>query len=89
MVIVFITIHMAWFRTLPPFRLVGRGAWCFHYLLAAATINSSLAGEQPLIEGGSYSRAAFINFRVVPLTDIDTIDRIDFRISNIHVYMYM
>ena len=64
------------------------GAWCFHYLLAAATINSSLAGVQSLIEGGSYSRAAFINFRVVPLTDTDTIDRIDFRISNIHVYMY-
>ena len=31
-------------------------------ILAAATINFSLAWVQLLTEGGSYSRAAFINF---------------------------
>ena len=47
-----------------------------------ATINFSLAGMRLLIEGGSYSRTAFINFGVIPLGDrscrlrkhIDTID---------------
>ena len=31
-----------------------------------ASINFSLAGVQLLIKGGSYSRAAFINFRAIP-----------------------
>ena len=35
----------------------------FIRIVAAATINFSLAWVQLLIEGGSYSRAAFINFR--------------------------
>ena len=38
-----------------------------------ATIYFSLAGVRLLIEGGSYSRAAFINFGAIPLDDIDTI----------------
>ena len=54
----------------------------FIRILAAATINFSLAGVQLLIEGGSYSRAAFINFGAISLGDrsyrlhkhIDTID---------------
>ena len=33
----------------------------FIQIVAAATINFSLAGVQPLIEGGSYSRTAFIS----------------------------
>ena len=37
---------------------------------------SSFAGVRLLIEGGSYSRAAFINFEATPLGDIDTIDSI-------------
>ena len=44
----------------------------FIRILAAATINFSLAGVQLLIEGGSYLRAAFINFGVTSLGDIDT-----------------
>ena len=31
-----------------------------------ATINFSLAGMRLLIEGGSHSRTAFINFGVIP-----------------------
>ena len=46
----------------------------FIQILAAATINFSLAGVQLLIEGGSYLRVAFINFGTTPLGDIDTID---------------
>ena len=34
----------------------------FIQIVAAATINFSLAWVRLLIEGGSYSRAAFINF---------------------------
>ena len=34
----------------------------FIRIVAAATINFSLAWVRLLIEGGSYSRAAFINF---------------------------
>ena len=55
----------------------------FIQILAAATINFSLAGVRLLIEGGAYSRAAFINFGAKHLGDIDTIDSIfmtDFRI---------
>ena len=43
------------------------------HLVATATIYFSLAGVRLLIEGGSCSRAAFINFGVIPLDDIDTI----------------
>ena len=42
---------------------------------------------QLLIKGGSYSRAAFINFGVIPLADIDIIDsflRTDYRIFKIY-----
>ena len=56
----------------------------FIQILAAATINFSLTGVWLLIEGGSYSRAAFINFGATPLGDIDTIDsffRTDFEYS--------
>ena len=38
----------------------------FIRIVAAATINFSLAGVQLLIEGGSYSRVAFINFGPIP-----------------------
>ena len=54
--------------------------------LAAATINFSLAGVRLLIEGGSYSMAAFSNFGATPLGDIDMIDlffRTDFQIFDI------
>ena len=40
----------------------------FIQILAAATINFSLAGVQLLIKG------AFINFGAIPLADIDTVD---------------
>ena len=43
------------------------------HLVAMATVYFSLAGVQLLIEGGCYSRAAFINFGAIPLDDIDTI----------------
>ena len=46
----------------------------FIRIVAAATTNFSLAGVRLLIEGGSYSRAAFINFGATPLGDIDTVD---------------
>ena len=46
----------------------------FIRIVAVATINFSLAGMRLLIKGGSYSRAAFINFGVTPLGGIDTID---------------
>ena len=36
-----------------------------------ATINLSLAGVWLLIEGGSYSRVAFINFRAIPPSAIN------------------
>ena len=54
-----------------------------------ATINFNLAGVRLLIEGSSYSRAAFtcINFGVIPLTDIDTANsffRTSFRIFKIY-----
>ena len=39
----------------------------FIRIVAAATINFSLAGVRLLIEGGSYSRAAFIYFGGIPL----------------------
>ena len=39
----------------------------FIRILAAATINFSLAGVRLLIEGGSYLRAAFIYFGGIPL----------------------
>ena len=35
-------------------------------VVAVAAINFSLAGVQLLIEGGSYSRAAFIDFGPIP-----------------------
>ena len=38
----------------------------FIRIVAAATINFSLAWVRLLIEGGSYSRAAFINFGPIP-----------------------
>ena len=55
----------------------------FIRILAAATINFSLAGVRLLIEGGSYSKAAFINFGAISLAVIDTVDsffRADFQI---------
>ena len=39
----------------------------FNRIVAVATVNFSLAGVWLLIEGGSYSRAAFINFGAIPL----------------------
>ena len=39
----------------------------FIRIVAAATINFSLAGVRLLIEGGSYSRTAFIYFGGIPL----------------------
>ena len=39
----------------------------FIRIVAVATINFSLVGVRLLIEGGSYSRAAFIYFGGVPL----------------------
>ena len=45
----------------------------FIQIVAVATINFSLAGVQLLIEGGSYSRAAFIYSGVIPLGDTDMI----------------
>ena len=38
----------------------------FIRIVAVATINFSLTGVRLLIEGGSYSRVAFINFGVIP-----------------------
>ena len=55
----------------------------FARILAAATINFSLARVWLLIEGSSYSRAAFINFGAIPLGDIDMMEsffRTEFRI---------
>ena len=59
----------------------------FIRIVATATINFSLAGVRLLIEGGSYSRAAFINFGATPLGDIDTVDsffRTDIRIFELY-----
>ena len=42
-------------------------ATVFIRIVAAATINFSLAGVRLLIEGGSYSRTAFIYFGGIPL----------------------
>ena len=59
----------------------------FIRIVAVATINFRFAGVWLLIEGGSYSRAAFINFGVTPLGDIDTIDwffRTDLRIFELY-----
>ena len=56
-------------------------------IVAAATINFSLTGVRLLIEGSSYSRAAFINFGVTPLGGIDTVDsffRTDLRIFELY-----
>ena len=39
----------------------------FIRIVAAATINFSLTGVRLLIEGGSYSRKAFIYFGEIPL----------------------
>ena len=39
----------------------------FIRIVAAATINFSLTGVRLLIEGGSYSRTAFIYFGGIPL----------------------
>ena len=39
-----------------------------------------------LIEGGSYSRVAFINIGVIPLGDIDTVD--SFFRTDYHIYNY-
>ena len=39
----------------------------FTRIVAAATINFSLAGVRLLIEGGSYSRKAFVHFGEIPL----------------------
>ena len=58
-------------------------SYLFIRILAAATINFSLAGVWLLIEGGSYLREAIINFGAIDLGDIDTIDSFfmtDFRI---------
>ena len=38
----------------------------FIRIVAMATINFSLAGVWLLVEGGSYSRTAFINSRAIP-----------------------
>ena len=46
----------------------------FIRILAAATFDFCLAGVWLLIEGGSYLRAAFINFGAISPTDIDTVD---------------
>ena len=48
----------------------------FIRIVAAATINFSLAGAQLLIEGGSYSRAAFINFGLIPHGAVDKDSRL-------------
>ena len=61
-------------------------SYLFIRILAAATINFSLAGVWLLIEGGSYLREAIINFGAIDLGDIDTIDSFfmtDFRIFGI------
>ena len=42
----------------------------FIRIVAAATINFSLAGVRLLIEGGSYSRTAFIYFGGIPFGPI-------------------
>ena len=42
----------------------------FIRIVAVATINFSLAGVRLLIEGGSYSRAAFIYFGGIPCADL-------------------
>ena len=59
----------------------------FIQIVAAATINFSLAGVRLLIEGSSYLRAAFIDFGATPLGDIDTVDsffRTDLRIFELY-----
>ena len=43
------------------------GLYVFIRIVAAATINFSLAGVRLLIEGGSYSRTAYIYFGGIPL----------------------
>ena len=52
----------------------------FIRIVAAATINFSLAGVRLLIEGGSYSRAAFIYFGGIPCADpvVSCCDRLVF-----------
>ena len=58
----------------------------FIRILAVTIINFSLAGVWLRIEGGSFSRAAFIDnncFGVIPLGDIDTF----FRTNLISMYM--
>ena len=52
----------------------------FIRIVAAATINFSLAGVRLLIEGGSYSRVAFIYFGGIPCTDpvVSCCDRLVF-----------
>ena len=56
----------------------------FVLIIAAATINFSLAGVQLLIKGGSYSKADFIKFGVIPLDAIDSFIRTNFQIFEIY-----
>ena len=50
-----------------PSQAMGDLYTVFIRIVAAATINFSLAGVRLLIEGGSYSRTAFIYFGGIPL----------------------